>query len=144
METFSPTRLFYDHGFNVIDATMVQDGKRFIMFLKDETNLPFKPQKNIRMAFARAPEGPFGPPSAPITGDYWCEGPSAIKIGNLWFVCFDRYREQRYGAVISKDLKHWKDVSDKVSFPKGARHGTVFHVNEEILANLLKYAGPGS
>ena len=139
METFSPARLLYDHGFNVIDATMVQDGRRFIMFLKDETNLPFKPQKNIRMAWASSPEGPFGPASAPITGDYWCEGPSAIKIGNTWFVYFDRYREQRYGAVISKDLKHWKDVTGKISFPKGARHGTVFQVKEEILAHLLKY-----
>jgi hypothetical protein len=108
------------------------------MFLKDETNLPFKPQKNIRMAFASSPEGPYGPPSAPITGDYWCEGPSGIKIGDTRFVYFDRYREGRYGAVISKDWTHWQDISDKVHFPAGARHGTVLRVREEILANLLK------
>jgi hypothetical protein len=138
METFSPTRLFYNNGFNVIDATIVQDGAKYIMFLKDETNLPFKPQKNIRMAFASSPEGPYGPPSGPITGDYWCEGPSAIKIDSTWFVYFDRYREGRYGAVISKDLTHWQDISDKVRFPAGARHGTVLRVREEILANLLK------
>jgi hypothetical protein len=138
LETFSPTRLFYDYGFNVIDATIAQDGAKYIMFLKDETNLPFKPQKNIRMAIASSPEGPYGPPSAPITGDYWCEGPSAIKIGDTWFVYFDRYREGRYGAVISKDLAHWQDISDKVRFPAGARHGTVFQVREGVLANLLK------
>jgi hypothetical protein len=138
METFSPTRILYDHGFNVIDSTMVQDGKTFIMFLKDETNLPFKPQKKIRMVTAVSPEGPFGSPSDPITGDYWCEGPSAIKIDNTWFVYFDQYREHRYGAVISKDLKHWEDITRKVRFPEGARHGAVFQVKKDVLARLLQ------
>src|SRR5258706_3758766 len=42
---FSKTSLLYNQGFNVIDASIVPDGKRFIMFLKDETRYP--PQTNI-------------------------------------------------------------------------------------------------
>ena len=136
-KTFSKARLFYDHGFNVIDATIVKDGKRYIMFLKDETNIPFTPQKNIRLAMSEKAEGPYGPPSPPITGEYWCEGPSAIKIRDTWFVYFDKYREHRYCAVISKDLKTWQDISDEVNFPKGTRHGTVFEVSKAILSPLL-------
>ena len=44
-KTFSKTKLLYDKGFNVIDATIVPDGKQFIMFLKDDTREPV--QKNL-------------------------------------------------------------------------------------------------
>jgi hypothetical protein len=136
-KTFSKARVLYDRGFNVIDACMVKDGGRYVMFLKDETNKPFKAQKNIRLAMARRAQGPFGPASAPITGDYWAEGPTAIKIRDTWFVYFDVYREGRYGLVVSKDLKKWEDISHQLSFPKGARHGTVLQATEEVLRKLL-------
>ncbi len=137
-QAFSETRLLFDQGFNVIDACVVKDGDRYLMFLKDETNLPFTPQKNVRLAVSKQPEGPYSPVSAPITGNYWCEGPSAIKIGDTWFVYFDRYRDGRYGALVSKDLCEWKDISDEVDFPDGTRHGTVFPVSRAILERLLE------
>jgi hypothetical protein len=37
-----------------------------------------------------------------------------------------------------KDLQHWDDISDKIRFPEGTRHGSVFQVKEEILGRLLK------
>ena len=138
MKSFSETRLFFDQGFNVIDATIVRDGARYLMFLKDETNQPFTPQKNIRWTQSDHAEGPYKPVSRPITGNYWCEGPTALKIGGSWVVYFDRYRENRYGAVISQDLDEWKDISAQVSFPPNARHGTAFRVSKEILAKLLE------
>lgn len=136
-ETFSKTRLFYEHGFNVIDAAVVRGGRRYVMFLKDETNKPFKPQKNIRMAFSDEAVGPYGPPSKPITGDYWAEGPTAVKIDGKWFVYFDKYRQHRYGLIVSCDLMEWTDESDKVRMPKGIRHGTAFRVSEQIAQRLL-------
>ena len=136
-KTFSKARLLYDRGFNVIDACIVKDGQRYLMFLKDETNKPFKPQKNIRVATARSAQGPYGPPSPPITGDYWAEGPTAIKIKDTWFVYFDKYREGRYGLVVSKDLKRWEDISQQLHLPQGTKHGTVFQVTDEVLAKLL-------
>ena len=33
-----------------------------------------------------------------------------------------KYREHRMGAVQSRDLKNWEDISDQVYFPEGARH----------------------
>lgn len=135
--TFAPTRLFYDRGFNVIDATIVRDGRRYVMFLKDETRAPAA-QKNIRYAASGKASGPYGPASAPITGQYWAEGPSAIKVGARWVVYFDKYTQKRYGAVASEDLEHWEDISEQVQFPEGARHGTVLRVPRAVLAKLLE------
>lgn len=135
-ERLEPARLLYDPGFNVIDGTIVQDGTRFVMFLKDETRHP--PAKNLRLATAAAPAGPYGPASAPITGKYWAEGPSAIKLGDTWFVYFDRYTEGRYGLVTSKDLVHWNDQSDKVRFPPDHRHGSVLRVSREVLDGIMR------
>jgi beta-xylosidase len=142
-EKFSDTKLFYNQGFNVIDATIQQDGKRYVMFMKDETRNP--PQKNLRVAFSDAAAGPYGKPSAPITGNYWAEGPTALKIGNEWLVYFDKYTQHLYGAVKSTDLVNWTDVSDKIKFPRGTRHGTVFTITKkefEKLKSQLTSAAP--
>ena len=48
------------------------------------------------------------------------------------------YIEKKMGVVISKDLNRWEDISDLVAFPDGVRHGTVFTVDETILARLLE------
>ncbi|MCU7551199.1 glycoside hydrolase family 43 protein [Chitinophagaceae bacterium LB-8] len=134
-KTYSETKLLYEPGFNVIDATILKDGKRYVMFLKNETRYPV--EKNIRVATAKKLKGPYSAPSKAITGNYWAEGPTAIKIGNQWLVYFDIYRDHAYGAVTSTDLVNWTDISDKVEFPKGTRHGTVFSVSKKEFENLV-------
>jgi hypothetical protein len=136
-KTFAPTRLFYDQGFNVIDATIIKDGSRYIMFLKDETKQPVA-KKNLRYAESKRAMGPYGEASKPITGNYWAEGPTAIKIGERWIVYFDKYRDHRYGAVASSDLKQWEDISAQLHFPEGARHGTVLRISQAVLTKLLE------
>jgi hypothetical protein len=133
-KTYTPAKVLYDQGFNVIDATIQPDGKRFVMFLKDETKEPV--QKNLRVAFADRAAGPYGPPSAPITGQYWAEGPTAIHLGTKWLVYFDKYTEHKYGMVSSTDLTHWTDESDRVQFPAGTRHGTVLRITKKELSQL--------
>ncbi|MEP6746756.1 MAG: glycoside hydrolase family 43 protein [Bacteroidota bacterium] len=133
-KTFSKTKLLYDQGFNVIDATIQKDDNRYVMFLKDETKNP--PQKNIRIAFSDALTGSYSAPSAPITGRYWAEGPTVIKINGKWIMYFDKYTDHKYGAVESSDLINWLDISDKINFPKGTRHGTVFEITKEEFDRL--------
>jgi hypothetical protein len=133
-KSFSPTRLLYDKDFNVIDATIQQHGKQYVMFLKDETRKP--PQKNLRIATSKALTSGYSSPSVPITGKYWAEGPTVIKIDGNWIVYFDKYTEHKYGAVTSTDLQQWTDISDKVTFPKGIRHGTVFTITKEEFEKL--------
>lgn len=125
---FSPTRLLYDPGFNVIDATIQKKGRRYIMFLKDETRYP--PQKNIRMAVSKKLSHGYGAASRPITGAYWAEGPTVLKKEEQWIVYFDKYRDHQYGAVVSTDLISWTDISDSIRLPAGARHGSVFTITQ--------------
>jgi beta-xylosidase len=133
--TLSETRLLYDKGFNVIDATIKKNGEKYVMFLKDETRNP--PQKNIRIATSKNLYGPYSEPSEPITGEYWAEGPTALKINDTWFLYFDKYTEKKMGAVTSADLTNWEDISEKIIFPEGVRHGTIINADEKILNQLL-------
>ena len=136
-KAFSPTRLLYDHGFSVIDAAIVREADEYVMFLIDETDQPHTPEKNIRIATGSNLEGPYSPPGEPITGNYWAEGPSPIRINDKWFVYFDKYMDHKYGLVTSTDLEHWTDESDKLRMPEGIRHGTAFEVSQSVIDKLL-------
>ena len=134
LERFAPTKLLFDGGFNVIDATLLEAAGQFHLIVKDETKVPVK--KHLRIATGNSPEGPFGPAGAPITTN-WVEGPSAIRIGSEFVICFDHYaRPQYYGAAKSRDLTTWEDISTRVSFPPGTRHGTVLRVPERVIQSL--------
>jgi beta-xylosidase len=135
-QQFSASRLLYDPGFNIIDATLFDAGTKFYLFFKDERKQPLK--KNLRYAIADRPEGPFRPPIDPFTAD-WVEGPSAIKIKDEYLVYFDHYASPHYyGAARSKDLVHWEDCSKEMSFPTGHRHGTVLRIPQEVARGLLE------
>ncbi len=126
---FSHTKLLYDQGFNVIDATIQRADNKYIMFLKDETLKPV-PQKNLHLAFSSHLTYGYGPPSPSITGNYWAEGPTVLHTDSQWIVYLDKYNEHTMGAVLSTDLINWEDISDKIVFPTGTRHGTVFIVSK--------------
>jgi hypothetical protein len=134
---FSRAQILYDKGFSVIDASIVPYGNRYVMFLKDETKKP--PEKNIRVSTGSKAAGPYTSASSPITSsDYWAEGPTAIRLNGKWIVYFDKYTQKKMGAVQSADLVKWEDISDKIRFPKGTRHGTVFTVTGDQLDKLNK------
>lgn len=126
-KSWSKAKLLYEPGFSVIDATIVPNGKQYVMFLKNETRSPV--EKNLRVAYAKNITGPYSIAGPPITGNYWAEGPTVLKIGDELIVYFDKYTTRKYGAVSSKDLVNWTDISDKISFPKGVRHGTALKIS---------------
>lgn len=132
-QTFTPTELFYEPGFNVIDATILPAQNRFYLIVKDETREP--PKKHLRIASSDKIGGPWKDLSPPFTRD-WVEGPTALQIGTDYVVYFDVYRDHHYGAVRSQDLKTWEDITDKISLPKGVRHGTIIAVPEERVKAL--------
>lgn len=134
---FTPTKLFFNPDFSVIDASILLKGDTFFMFLKNEN--PNPPEKNIRVTQSLTASGPYPTTvSAPITGSYWAEGPTALQIGDDVYVYFDKYRDHKYGAVRSRDMRVWEDVSDKISFPEGVRHGTAFRISDEVFAKLIQ------
>ena len=134
-KTFSPTEIFFNPDFSTIDATILPKNNKYYMILKNEN--PNPPQKNLRVTVSDHAAGPYPVQvSAPITGKYWAEGPTPLKVGEYVYVYFDKYTEHKYGAVRSKNMVDWEDVSDLVSFPSGVRHGTAFKVDKKILEAL--------
>jgi beta-xylosidase len=134
--SYSDTRLLYDGGFNVIDATIVKVARKYAMVVKDETRYP-TPKKNLRIALSGRAQGPYGQASPPISVD-WVEGPSILRVDDSWVVYYDEYTRRRYGAIRTNDFKKWKVISESIRFPEGARHGTALRVPEPILAELLR------
>jgi hypothetical protein len=129
-----PTRLFWDPGFSIIDAAIVRDGERYVMVAKKETANP--PAKHLFTTSAPSSDGPWAKPGASITGKEWSEGPAPVRHGGYWYVYFDLYRLRRYGALRSRDLRTWEDVTAQLQFPEGARHGTAFQAPRAIADKL--------
>ena len=135
-ETFSETELYFAPDFCVIDGAVIKKGKEYYLFVKNENLTP--PEKNIRVTSNSKPYDFPTEVSEPITGDYWAEGPAPLQVGEYVYVYFDKYMEGKYGAVRTKDMKTWEDVSDMVTFPEGVRHGTAFKVPVKVFEGLVR------
>jgi beta-xylosidase len=126
---FAEPSILIDPGYTSIDPSFLKANGRYYLFFKDERDNPSK--KQVRMAVAASPEGPFEKISDALTVTR-VEGPCAVKVGDDYLVYFDEYRWGRYGAIRSRDLENWSDVSKLMSFPKQARHGSIFQVPQEL------------
>ncbi len=140
-QTFTPTRVFYDPGFSVIDATFLRDDAGALHWIvKDETVNP--PRKHLRVAPAATAQGPFGELGSPITpAGVWVEGPTAFMADGAAILLYDAYRDRHYGALRSNDLVHWEDASAELELPfegtpERVRHGTVIAVPRELVDRL--------
>ena len=134
-KTFSKAKLLIEPGFSSIDATMVKRGNNdYVMVLKDNT----RKQRNIKVAFAKSPYGPWSEASESFT-DTFCEGPSTAYADGWHYIYYDSYRQKIYGAHRTKDFKTFEDRTGSVKFPVGHKHGTVFMASEDIVNNLIRY-----
>ena len=133
-QNFTAPELFFDPGFQVIDGAIFRHGRRYVIVAKNET---LKPEaKYLFLSFADSLAGPWSKASASISGKEWAEGPTPVRLGGWWHIYFDKYRDHRYGIIRSRDLEHWEDLSPKLEFPAGARHGTVLAVPAAIVKQL--------
>ena len=133
-ETFSEPALFYDPGFSSIDAVVLKRGPEdFVMVVKDNT----RPERNIKVAFGKTATGPWSEASAPFTESF-TEGPSVVKVGDDYYIYYDTYRKFIYSAQKTRDFKHFTDVTDQVSVPKGHKHGTIFRAPRAVLDKLVE------
>jgi len=131
-KTFSPSKLYFDPQFSVIDAEIVKRApKDYVLVLKDNT----RPMRNIKVAFGNSPLGPWNNISAPITQRF-TEGPSVAHVGKDWLVYFDSYGDKKYKAVKTTDFIHFDSAT--VSVPEGHKHGTIFMTSRGELRELLR------
>lgn len=135
--TWSETRLLWDPGFNCIDATIVFDSESWLLIGKDETKSP-TPHKWLFVAQGPSATGPFEIIAPRITGDYWAEGPTAVKVESTWRVYFDRYQEVCWGVAESDDGIHWQEASAKLTMVPDARHGMVVTTTRAFVEALRK------
>jgi hypothetical protein len=133
---FTPTKLFLDPGFSVIDAVIVKRASSdYVLVLKDNT----RPERNIKVAFADNPLGPYKNVSKPFS-DNFTEGPSVVKVKDNWLIYYDSYRKKLYEASSTKDFTSFENITGKINIPEGHKHGTIFQVKKPVLKNLLKYS----
>jgi hypothetical protein len=136
-KTFSPTRLFLDPGFSVIDCVILKRAANdYVLVLKDNT----RPERNIKVAFANDPLGPYKNVSKAFT-EQFTEGPSVVKVGDEWLIYYDSYRKKIYEASATKDFASFTNVTGQIHVPEGHKHGTIFTVQKNILKQLRKYSG---
>lgn len=133
-QTFSPTQLFLDPGFSVIDCEIIKRAKNdYVLVLKDNT----RPARNIKVAFAQSPLGPYSKASEAFTPSF-TEGPTVANVKDGYLVYYDQYREKIYGAMKTTDFKTFSDATKEVRLPQGHKHGTVFMVKKSFFKKLQK------
>ncbi|MEO5683071.1 MAG: glycoside hydrolase family 43 protein [Chitinophagaceae bacterium] len=131
--TFTPTALFFDAGFSVIDAMIVKrKSADYVLVLKDNT----RPERDIKVAFATTALGPYKNVSRAFTDNY-TEGPSVLKVKDEWLIYYDSYQKKIYEASGTKDFADFTNVTSKVSVPKGHKHGTIVTVRKKFIKDLL-------
>jgi len=132
-KAFSETKLFLDPKFSVIDAVIVKKAERkYVLVLKDNT----RPERDIKVAFADNPIGPYENVSAPFT-EKFTEGPAVAKVKDGWLVYYDVYQKKKFGASFTKDFKTFTNADSLISIPEGHKHGTIVQVKKKVLKQLV-------
>jgi hypothetical protein len=140
--SFAPTKLYYDPGFSVIDATIVPAFGKYFLIIKDETRTPVR--KYLQIAEGADIRGPFAKLLPPISPPgLWVEGPTVAKVGDDFILYYDAYQTNHYGAMRSRDLKTWEDVTPRLRLPDEGtpgrmRHGTVIEIESDLVAKLRR------
>ncbi len=136
-EIFDKTTLFFNPGYSVIDATVIKrNNNDYVMVFKDNT----RPERNLKVAFANNPTGPWTNISKPFT-DKFTEGPTVLKVKNKWIIYFDSYDKGIYEAVETTDFVNFKNITEQVVVPKGHKHGTIVTVSRKFVNQLKKNLG---
>lgn len=131
-QKFSEPKVLMNPGYNSIDGTLFAAAGRLGMIFKDE-----RPgRKRLHAAFADRLDAPWTIGEQPIIARDWVEGPTVLRVGRTYRVYFDCYTKGHYGAAESADGVTWRDITDQVRFPAGARHGTAFPVSRAMLESL--------
>lgn len=132
--SFSPTKLFIDPKFSIIDAQIVKrQANDYVLVLKDNT----RPERNIKVAFSDNPLGPWKNISKPFS-DNFTEGPNTVKVKDKWLIYFDSYRKKTYEAVATKDFINFENINNQISIPEGHKHGTIVPVKKKFVKQLVR------
>ena len=136
-KTFSPAKIFFDPGHNVIDVTIQKKDGKYYMLYKDERIWP-KAKKELSVAVSKHATGPYLPTGDKPFATDWVEGPAVCPLSDGSYVVYmDAYTRHRYEAKRTRDFRTWEDVTDRISIPKDAKHGSIITVTKAFVDNIL-------
>jgi predicted GH43/DUF377 family glycosyl hydrolase len=136
--SFTKPEIFFDPGYEVIDATLMKSKGKYWMIFKDERPEPL--HKEIKIAEGPTWTGPWTNISEALTVS-WSEGPSILELAGEYVIYYDHYRDpKRFEAIASKDLKNWKLILDRISLPESSKHGSFLRITPEEAKRLLQAA----
>lgn len=136
-KTFSPAKIFFDPGHNVIDVTIQKKDGKYYMLYKDERIWP-KAKKELSVAVSDHATGPYLPTGDKPFATDWVEGSAVCPLSDGSYVVYmDAYTRHRYEAKRTRDFRTWEDVTDRISIPKDAKHGSIITVTKEFVDNIL-------
>ena len=131
-DSFTAPEEFYYAGQTVIDGMIARDeaNDRYLMAVKDELN----GFKNVWLATSDNAQGPYVRGAKPVIGPgstiepNAVEGPSLIKVGDMWQLHYDAYGNGYLGVATSTDLQTWVNRTAEAKLPStgNPHHGTVF------------------
>jgi len=130
-QNFSETKLWYDPGFCVLDATLLAEQNHYHLCFRDET------MGRLRMAVADDVAGPFGRPGGAIEEDN-AQGPMLFRLGSQTVALYSVLSSKRCGAARTSDLEHWEDISAGMFLPPGCEQGAVLELPGEKLNPFLQ------
>jgi hypothetical protein len=145
-KTLAPSKVFFDPGYSVIDATLIQTGNNYHLIFKDERKTPLK--KVLQIATGPTIEGPWTNITPPIS-DHWSEGAAIIPVAATanspagYLAYYDHYHApQRYGALFSTDLVTWIDATNRIAFPAKLRHGSFLRITQAEYNSIVNLQQP--
>ena len=148
-QTFSHPQVLFEPPYSVIDGTLLlHEGTYFLFHKEEEFGAQRGERRAIRLATSDSIEGPYtvhdGPLNRAESGGQIVpvitEGPSVMPdpLGQGWLLLYDFCMGNDYGVSRSPDLWQWSEEAD-VSFPPSARHGSVFSITSDQLAQLQEW-----
>ncbi|UFS59936.1 glycoside hydrolase family 43 protein [Subtercola endophyticus] len=143
--TFSEPEVYLDAGFNVIDATFLNDGDDWYRFSASEQVAGGSADTGHHILVERGQS---------LTGDFSTlavdvgkgfiergEGPAVAQAldGNSWYLLIDEFLLRGYTLFESTDLAsgHWSFV-ESAQMPPGARHGSLLAITADERERLLR------
>jgi hypothetical protein len=144
---YTPSRLFFDPGYSVGDASIGSHEGEYLMAYRDERGRYVEgsdPPKAIHVCSLEL-NGlgvSFGTPLDIVTPSL-VEGPSLFWHRGRWIMLLDHVIRGHLGALASVNGVTWQIITDECRFPPGLRHGSVIRVHGPVADALRDLAEPG-
>jgi len=146
--SFTPARNWIDHGWSVIDSTVVEADGVFYRFSKDELSADSS-SPDAKFITAECSDTLDNPHYSLITTGIGSnalahgEGPIVTRGQgpDSWFLFIDEFGLRRYTAFTSRSLRSTTWTPATAVMPPGASHGSILDLTAKEMSQLQLLAG---